>query len=148
MYTEAMAIKEKDIIENPKYNKLNKTKQDDSNISTPKIANSKNDYSKDAISGYDDNQKDANNSSSLNSSVNISQMNKTARIQHNMSIFQRNFAKVAPIFRQILSLLVKEGEDGSTNTSRSYNTKGNLKLGNFLCSVHNFWLNTTIYRAK
>jgi len=99
-----MAIKEKDIRENPKYNKK-KNKMSDSKLSSPNLANSKfgepgNDLKNEnsnSLTGYEESNNLEGNSSSLNSSVNISNLNKTSRVQHNMSIFQRNFAKISPI---------------------------------------------------
>ena len=113
-----MAVREKEIMENPKYSKTQRIKNNESNISTPI-----NDISKDSPSGYGDINKDHNNSSSLNSSVNVSQLNKTARIQNCMSIFQRNFGKIAPIIKMLINMLVKEGEDSSAFSSNTYSSK-------------------------
>lgn len=120
IYADAMAQKEKEIRENPHIGK-SKGKTDESKLSTPHelgskmgntTENQKNDESNN-ISDYDDSRNNGVNDSSLNSSANVSQLNKTARVQHNMSILQRNYQKVAPIFREMISMLVREGGDKS-----------------------------------
>jgi hypothetical protein len=96
IYSEAMAQKEKEIIDSSKTKK--KARLDDSKLSTPLEGSkygdhhgNKNDLSQASVSCNDEsNQIDANNSE-FNSSVNASNLNKTTRIQHNMSILQRNF---------------------------------------------------------
>lgn len=127
-----MGQKEKDIRENPKFNrKIGKV--EDSKNSTPNDLPSKyGDHSVDNknnesnnISGLDD-----LNNTSMNSSANVSQLNKTARVQHHMSILQRNFAKIGPIFRQLVSFLVKEGDDtdDTDNEEENDDSKGNKEV--------------------
>lgn len=118
VYADSMAIKEKEIRENPKYNK--KGANDDSKLSTPLDAGSK--YGNGSEMNKSNNNNDDlckdGNSMSPDSSVNVSQLNKTARVQFHMSILQRNFMKIGAIFKQMVELLVKESGE-STNTEHS-----------------------------
>ena len=120
-YAEAMAQKEKDIVESIKNNKKNKV--DESKLSTPlerskygeNTGNYKNDLSQASVN--EESIHNDGNSSDLNSSVNVSNLNKTAKIQHNMSILQRNYSKIIPIIKGIISMLVRENDDKSENNS-------------------------------
>jgi hypothetical protein len=123
IYSEAMAQRESEIRENPKYNQK-KAKNEDSKMSTPNEITSK--YGENADYRADDSNNNTSavedlNNSLLDSSANVSQLNKTARVQHHMSILQRNFAKISPIFREMISLLVKEGGDTSFDESLESN---------------------------
>jgi hypothetical protein len=104
IYADAMKQKEHEIRENPKYNKT-KSKLEESRISAQG----------EAKYGDDSNVNNSNleEGESLNSSQNYSQLNKTARVQYHMSILQRNFAKIAPIFKSMTEMLVKEGGEKS-----------------------------------
>jgi hypothetical protein len=118
-----MAQRESEIRENPKYSQK-KVKNEDSKLSTPNEFTSK--YGDNADYRADDSNNNTSavedlNNSLLDSSANVSQLNKTARVQHHMSILQRNFAKISPIFREMISLLVKEGGDTSFDESLESN---------------------------
>jgi hypothetical protein len=83
-----------------------------------KIADASGDYKPENLNTISANDESNDmNSSSLNSSVNFSQLNKTARVQYHMSIFQRNYSKLAPIFRQMISMLVKESGEPASSES-------------------------------
>lgn len=113
-----MGQKEKEIKDDPKYNKKNQ-KVSDSRLSPNNVGSKLGDTSQDYSKNRDESNMNMSvsdepnnfNSSSLNSSANVSQLNKTSRVQHRMSILQRNHAKIAPIFREMISMLVKESGD-------------------------------------
>ena len=129
-YADSMEQKEKEIRDNPKYNN-NKSKNDESKVSTPNDVNSKYGDASTNNKGCESNQNnsalDELNNSSLNSSANVSQLNKTARVQHHMSILHRNFAKIAPIFRQLISFLVKEGTENDNKDEEETEDDENAK---------------------
>lgn len=125
-YSEAMAQKEKDIIENPQFNQNRSTNEEIKQITQNNLPsriwnilkeNEQNEFNHNSnIGGAMDNF-------SPNISTNISQLNKTARVQHHMSILQRNFTKIRPIFKQLVGFLVEEGDN--IEEEKTQNNQGN-----------------------